>query len=322
IFEYQSINSEPLQRKVKNINPYLVEGKDFSLQKLRHPICNVPEIMFGNMPNDGGHFLLNENERNELLDSEPGCEIYIKPFLGVREFLHGERKWCLWLKNIEPSVLKHFSQILKRVRQVKEHREQSSRQATKNLAQFPTLFGEIRQPTGKYILIPRVSSENRKYIPMGFFEEDHIAGDTCLTVPVAELFHFGILESAMHTTWVIYVAGRLKSDFRYSAEFVYNNFPWPDNPTRVQQINIEKAAQKVLDARALFPNSSLAELYDPVSMPPELVKAHNELDRAVDLAYRSQPFVSEANRMEFLFELYEKYTAGLLQAEKKKKRYK
>jgi hypothetical protein len=181
------------------------------------------------------------------------------------------------------------------------------------------LFGEDRQPNSDYVLIPRVSSENRKYIPIGFFNEDYIASDTCLFIEGAKLYHFGILTSAMHMAWVKTVCGRLKSDYRYSNEIVYNNYPWPENPNDKQVKAIEDAAQKVLDARLEFPNSSLADLYDPLTMPPVLVKAHNELDKAVDLAYRSQPFASEAKRMEFLFELYEKYTADLFTIEKPKK---
>ena len=196
----------------------------------------------------------------------------------------------------------------------------SSRLATKKLADTPTLFGEIRQPDSNYLLIPGVSSENRKYIPIGYIDKNTIASDLARTLPNAKLFHFGILTSHMHMTWVRFICGRLKSDFRYSKDIVYNNYPWPDNPSDNRVEAIETAAQKVLDTRLQFPNSSLADLYDPLTMPPALVKAHNELDKAVDLAYRPQPFTSEANRMVFLFELYEKYTADLFTKEKPKKK--
>jgi len=169
------------------------------------------------------------------------------------------------------------------------------------------------------LLIPRTSSENRKYLPLGFYAKDFIVNDSCTALPNATLFHFGILSCTMHIAWVKYTCGRLKSDFRYSNSIVYNNYPWPENPNDKQIKAIEVAAQKVLDARLQFPNSSLADLYNPLTMPPSLTKAHNELDKAVDLAYRSQPFTSEANRMEFLFELYEKYTADLFTKEKVKK---
>lgn len=173
------------------------------------------------------------------------------------------------------------------------------------------MFTENRQPNKDYILIPRHSSENRKYIPFGFFDKSDIAADSCLVIPSGQIYLFGILTSIMHMAWVKNVCGRIKSDFRYSIDIVYNNYPWPENPTKKQITTIEAAAQKVLDVRLLFPDSSLADLYNPLTMPPALTKAHQELDKAVDLAYRPQPFISEAKRMEFLFELYEKYTADL-----------
>ena len=182
------------------------------------------------------------------------------------------------------------------------------------------MFAQITQPKGlDFILIPRHSSENRKYIPLGFFTSNYVGADSCLIIPNGNLFHFGVLMSAMHMAWVKTVCGRLKSDFRYSKDIVYNNYPWPENPSEKQTKAIETAAQKVIDARLQFPNSSLADLYDPLTMPPTLVKAHNELDKAVDLAYRKQPFTTEAKRMEFLFELYEKYTADLFTVPKVKK---
>ena len=189
--------------------------------------------------------------------------------------------------------------------------------STQKFAATPTLFRDRNQPD-TYILIPRVSSENRPYIPFGFFDKNSIVSDTCMSVPNGNQFHFGVLMSKMHMAWVKYICGRLKSDFRYSKDIVYNNFPWPENPNEKQIKSIETTAQKVLDARLQFPNSSLADLYDPLTMPSALVKAHNELDKAVDLAYRPQPFTCEANRMVFLFELYEKYTADLFTTSKKK----
>ncbi len=320
IFEYENIKGEAHEIKAKNINPYLVDAKDVFIDKRRTPICNVPKIVFGNMPNDGGHLLFTEEEKNDFIQKEPQAEKYIKPMLSAFEFLNGEKRWCLWLLNSNPTDLKKMPEVLRRIELVKEYRLKSTREATRKLAKFPTLFGEIRQPSGKYILIPRVSSENRAYIPMGFFDDAVIVSDTCLSVnSTATIFHFGILQSMMHITWVKVVCGRLKSDFRYSNEIVYNNYPFPENPTEKQRKAIEEKAQKVLDVRLQFPNSSLADLYDPLTMPPELVKAHNDLDKAVDLAYRPQPFTSEANRMEFLFELYEKYTADLFTKEKIKK---
>lgn len=320
IFEYEDIKGEAHEIKVKNINPYLVDAKDILISKRRTPICNVPEISFGSMPNDGGHLILSEKEKNEFIIKEPDAAVYIKQLLSAKEFLNRENRWCLWLKDISPSELRKLPEINNRIHLVERHRSSSNREATKKLASFPTLFGEIRQPTSDYILIPRVSSENRKIIPMGIFTPNDIISDTCLSIQKATLYHLGVLQSTMHMAWVKYVCGRLESRFRYSNEIVYNNYPWPENPTDKQKEAIEKAVRKVLEARTEFPESSLADLYDPYTMPPILVKAHQELDKAVDLAYRPQAFINEANRMVFLFELYEKYTAGLFATEKKKKR--
>jgi hypothetical protein len=276
-------------------------------------------MSFGNMPLDGGHLLLSDDEKNAFILKEPKAEKFIKPLISAYEFLNGEKRWCLWLVDAEPSELKQLPEVLKRVEAVRKFRLESSRKQTIEKANNPSLFGEIRDFGESYVVVPRVSSENRKYIPMGFFDMNSIISDTCMGIPNCKEFHFGVLMSAMHMAWVKSVCGRLESRFRYSKDIVYNNFPWPENPTEKQIKAIETAAQKVLDARAQFPNSSLADLYDPLTMPPALVKAHNELDKAVDLAYRPQPFTSEANRMEFLFELYEKYTANLFTKEKPKK---
>jgi len=319
IFEYENIKGEPHEIKVKNINPYIVESRDIVVLKRRKPICNVPEISFGSMPNDGGHYLLTDDEKIEFLKIEPAAKQFIKPLLSAHEFINGEKRWCFWLKDILPNELKQLPEISKRVQLVKENRNNSNRPATKKLASFPTLFGENRQPSTDYILIPRVSSENRKYIPIGFFNKDSIVGDTCLSISNGKLFHFGILTSEMHMAWVNHVCGRLESRYRYSNEVVYNNYPWPENPTEKQIKSIEKSAQKVLDTRLQFPESSLTNLYNPLTIPPALVKAHQELDKSVDLSYRPQPFINETKRIEFLFELYDKYTAGLFVKEKTKK---
>ena len=202
---------------------------------------------------------------------------------------------------------------------VNKFRSESKAESTRNY-KYPTLFRQVMQPKNDYILVPSHSSENRNYIPLGFFDTNNIVNKSCFSIANANLYHFGILMSIMHMSWVKHICGRIKSDYRYSKDIVYNNFPWPENPTDKQTKAIEAAAQNVLDARAQFPNSSLADLYDPLTMPPALVKAHNELDKAVDLAYRSQPFSTEAKRMEFLFELYEKYTADLFTKEKVKKK--
>lgn len=319
IFEYEDIKGEAHEIKAKNINPYLVDAKDVFIEKRRTPICKVPEISFGSMPNDGGNFFIEDGELDLYKSKEPLSSQYIKSFLGAQEFLNGKYKYCLWLTKLNPKELDKMPFTLKRIKEVEKLRKNSLREATKKLALYPSLFGEIRQPETNFILIPRVSSENRKVIPMHIFTSDYIVGDTCLSIPNATLYHLGILQSTMHMAWVKTVCGRLKSDFRYSNEIVYNNFPWPENISHKQIETIEKAIQKVLDARAQFADSSLAVLYDSEKMPPALVTAHNDLDKAVDLAYRAQAFTSEANRMVFLFELYEKYTADLFSKAKPKK---
>jgi hypothetical protein len=320
IFEYENIKGEPHEIKVKNINPYLLEGKDFAITTRTKPICKVPEINYGSMANDGGNLLLSDDEKNELLSKNPEASEFIRPFLGSQEFINSIKRWCIWLKDVSPNEYSKHNEIIKRVQSVKEYRLKSTRLNTRKLGDYPMLFGEIRQPNTNYLLIPGVSSENRKYIPIGYLSQNIIASDLARTIPNASLYLFGVLTSTFHMTWVKFVCGRMKSDFRYSNSLVYNNYPWPENPTEKQIKLIEEKAQKVLDARAVFPESSLAELYNPLIMPPALVKAHNELDKAVDLAYRPQPFTSEANRMVYLFELYEKYTTDLFTAGKKTKK--
>ncbi|MBP6235771.1 MAG: class I SAM-dependent DNA methyltransferase [Saprospiraceae bacterium] len=319
IFGYENINSEPQENYAKNISPYLIEGKDFALISRSKPICLVPEIKRGNSPYDGGYFLFDEEQKSEFIRLDPYSEKFFKRFLGAKEFINSKNKYCLWLKNADPSEIKKSHSVLERVKLVQEFRQNSPGVETQGYANKPTLFRDLNNPKS-FIVIPRVSSENRPYIPMGFFDDNYIAGDTCMSIFDGKIFHFGVLNSRMHMTWMRFTCGRLKSDYRYSKDIVYNNFPWPENPTDKQKQSIEDKAQKVLDVRAQFPDSSLADLYDPLTMPPALVKAHNDLDRAVDQAYRSQPFTSEANRMEFLFALYEKYTADLFTVEKKGKR--
>ena len=238
IYEYETVKSEPHEIKANNINPYLVNASDIVILKRQKPICKVPEISFGSMPNDGGHFLLNENEKVGLLSNNPEAQKFVRPLLSAREYLNGARRWCLWLKGINPSELKKNSEIAKRVEAVFEHRARSNRKATRKLANFPTLFGEDRQPSSLYILIPRHSSERRKYIPLGFFEPTFIVSDSCLFVPNSTLINFGVLNSEMHMAWVKFTCGRIKSDYRYSNELVYNNFPWPKNPSERHVDNI------------------------------------------------------------------------------------
>lgn len=318
IFEYEDIKGEAHEIKAKNINPYLVDAKDILIEKKSNPICNVPKMSFGNMPLDGGHLLLSDEEKEEFLKRSPNASKFIKPLISAHEFLNGEKRWCLWLVNAEPSELKKFPDILKRVEQVKEFRLASIAASTRKFASTPTLFRDRNQPS-TFIVIPRHSSENRRYIPFGYFTKDSIVSDSCLSIPNATYFHFGVLQSEIHMAWVKYIAGRIKSDYRYSKDLVYNNFPWPQDIATQKIHGVEKLAQQILKVRERYPNSSLADLYDPLTMPVDLVRAHQDLDNFVDICYRNQPFQSEAKRMEFLFELYEKYTADLFTKEKPKR---
>ena len=319
MFEYVDIQGEPHEIKVKNINPYLVEGKDFALITRKKPFNNVPEMLKGSQPTDDGNLLMSDEEKIEFVKSEPQTLKFIKPFVSAKEFLHNQKRWCFWLVDVNPTVIKQSPNLIKRIENVREFRLKSRKSATVKWAQIPSRFTENRQPKSDYVLLPRHSSENRKYVPIGFFSKDFIVADSCNFIPNATLYHFGILTSIMHNAWIKYTCGRIKSDYRYSNDIVYNNFPWPENPTDKQLNSIEEKAQNVIDARKEFPNSSLADLYDPLTMPPPLVKAHQELDKAVDLCYRSQPFPNETKRIEFLFELYEKYTNPLLSTKKSKK---
>jgi len=316
IYEYEDIRGEAHGVTARNINPYLVDAPDVNISNRRQPILPVPEIVFGNMPNDGGHLLMNEAEKRELLLKEPAAEKYIRPFMSAKEFINSEPRWCLWLVDVAPHELRQLPEISRRVQAVKQLREASDRPTTRDLAAFPTLFGEIRQPSNRYLAIPKTSSERRNFIPIAFLDATCIASTELFTIDAATLYHFGILTSTMHMAWVRYTCGRMKSDYRYSAGIVYNNFPWPDEPTDTQRQKIEDAAQAVLDVRAQFPQSSLADLYDPLTMPPALVKAHQALDRAVDACYRKAAFTNDAQRVEFLFERYQQLTS-LLPAEKK-----
>lgn len=320
LFEYDNIKGDAHEIITKNINPYLVSGPDIIISNRSEPICQVPKMIWGNKPTDGGHFIFSDEfEKEEFLSREPNAQLWIRPYIGGENLIQGKFRYCLWLKDIEPSQLNQLPEVKKRVEAVRKVRIASIAAVTRKKAETPSLFVQISQPEANFLAIPEVSSERRKYIPIRFIDKKVIASNTLQLIPFATLWHFGILTSLMHNIWMRYICGRLKSDFRYSNTIVYNNFPWPENPSAKHRTAIEAAAQKVLDARDGFPNSSLADLYDPLTMPPSLQKAHNELDKAVDLAYRPQAFSSEANRMVYLFELYEKYTADLFTKERPKK---
>lgn len=263
----------------------MIDAPNVYIESHSSPLCNVPKMDFGSMPNDGG-FLSNysKEQKEDICNRYPNTEDLFKNIVGAEEFINNKERYCIWLKDVEPSIYKSNSIIMEAIKNVKDLRENSNREATRKLAITPYLFGEIRQPKTDYLLVPSTSSERRRYIPIGFFDSNTISSNANLVIPNATLYNFGVLTSNVHMAWVRTVAGRLKSDYRYSAKIVYNNFPWC-NPTEEQKKKIEKTAQAILDARALYPNSSLSDLYDELTMPKELRKAHQENDKAVMVAY-------------------------------------
>lgn len=318
LFEYDDIRGEPHETRAANISPYLVDANNLIIPAASKPLCDCAKMVNGSKPADGGNLLLDENEKTELLQLQPEAAKWVKRFSMGNEFIKGISRFCLWLKNCPPEKLRAMPHVLKRVHAVKEMRSKSADQNTRRFAEKPTVFMSDRQSESAYLAIPAVSSERRKYIPVGFLEPSHIAGNKLHTVPNATLYHFGVITSLMHMSWMRVVCGRLESRYSYSANIVYNNFPWPDEPTTKQSHDIETKAQLVLDARATFPNSTLADLYDPLTMPPALQKAHQALDKVVDRAYRKAPYPNEAERVAFLFDLYKQYTTPLLPAKNRR----
>ena len=278
IFDYQK------QRTVSNINSYLMDAPNVFVESRSTPLAKVPSMRFGSMPRDGGGFILTDEEREELIINEPLAEKWVHPYIGAYEFINNKTRWCLWLVDANPAEIKKCPTVMKRVQRVQEFRANSVASGTRKFAATPTLFCQIAQPDTEYIVVPKVSSERRKYVPMGFLPKEVIASDLVFLIPNATLFNFGVLTSNVHMAWMRAVCGRLKSDYRYAKDIVYNNFPWPA-PTDEQRKKIEQTAQAILDARALYPDCSLADLYDEVTMPPELRKAHQQNDKAVMQAY-------------------------------------
>ena len=272
-------------RLVDNINQYLTDAPTVIIASRSKPLCAVPHIRFGSMPRDGGGFILSESEKDELIAREPLSEQWIHLYLGAEEFLKNKKRYCLWLLGANPAEISKCPTVKSRIQSVRDFRLASKAAGTRKFAETPSLFCQIAQPqTGCYIAVPKTSSERRRYIPLGFLDASVIASDLLFLIPDAALFHFGVLESNVHMAWMRTVCGRLKSDYRYSKDIVYNNFPWP-TPTDAQKAKIEQTAQAILDARALYPDCSLADLYDEVTMPPELRKAHQQNDKAVMEAY-------------------------------------
>jgi len=292
---------------VKNINAYLLNAENVFIESRAQPICDVPEIRKGNQPTDGGNLIIEADELEDFLTKEPLAEPYIKKLIGSREFINRKNRYCLWLVGVSPAELRKMPAVMSRVQKVREMRVSSSDAGTKRLANIPTLFRETNNPDCA-IVVPEVSSQNRRYVPIGFIEQDVICTNKLQIIPNGTLYHLGVLTSNVHMAWLRAVCGRLKSDYDYSQKIVYNNFPWP-TPTDVQVAKIEQTAQAILDARALYPDSSLADLYDDVTMPPELRKAHQQNDRAVMQAYGFDiKTMTEASCVAELMRMYQELT--------------
>ena len=294
-------SSEPLH--VRHINPYLVDGQNVWIESRNSPLCDVPEIGIGNKPIDGGNYLFTEDEMRVFIQKEPAAAKYFRKWVGADEFINRWFRYCLWLGDCQPNELRAMPECMKQVRAVRDFRLASKSEGTRKLADRPTRFHVENMPGGNYLLIPRVSSEKRRYVPIGYMDSDVFCSDSVHITQHAGLYHFGVLTSNVHMAWMRVVCGRLKSDYRYSKDIVYNNFPWP-SPTDAQKAKIERTAQAVLNARAEYPESSLADLYDEVTMPAGLRQAHQDNDRAVMQAYGFSSGMTESGCVAALFERY------------------
>ena len=306
--EKRIYNSDGTEIVAKNINPYLVEAENIFLESRTTPICKVPQMSSGGKPVEGGNLIFTEEEKIDFLKKEPKAEKYFRKFMGSDDFINNRSRWCLWLFGVAPNELRSMPSVMKRIEAVREFRLASVKEATREYANYPAQFMEIKQPESDYLMIPATSSENRLYIPIGYLNKNVVASNAASFVPNATLYHFGVLTSSMHMAWMRVVCGRLESRYRYSVNIVYNNFPWC-NPTDEQKAKIEQTAQAILDARSQFPEASLADLYNPLTMPPVLRKAHEANDKAVEKAYR-RTFSNDDERVAFLFEKYVEMTEG------------
>ncbi len=310
IYAYDNIRGEPHAVAANKINPYLVDAPDVVLPRRSKPICDVPVMGIGNKPIDDGNYLFTAEQRDAFLNEEPSAAKYFRRWLGSVEFINGLERWCLWLGEAAPSDLRAMPLVHKRIEAVKAFRLASKSPPTRAIASTPTRFHVEFFPSTTYLLVPEVSSERRAFVPVGLIESTILASSLVRAVGEATSYHFGIMTSTMHNAWIRYTCGRLKSDFRYSASIVYNNFPWPSLSDQ-QRISIEEAAQAVLQARKQFSEATLADLYDPITMPLPLLKAHQRLDRVVDAAYGRKTFKDDAERVAFLFERYLELTTLL-----------
>lgn len=311
LFHHQNPDADAIQRRVGNLNAYLADAPNTFIWNRSKPLCDVPVIGIGNKPIDGGNYLFTTEECAEFLKSEPDAKPFFHPWLGSQEFINGKPRWVLWLGEASPSQLQHLPHCLERVKAVREFRMSSRSVPTQKLAEKPTRFHVENMPKGHSILIPKVSSERRRYIPMGFIGPETLCSDLVFLIPNAALYHFGVLQSQFHNAWMRVVCGRLKSDYRYSGGIVYNNFVWPE-PTESQRSNIELCAQEVLNARKYYEGSTLANMYDPDNefLYPKLFSAHKALDNAVEAAYGVGFNGDEEKIVSHLFRLYDEKTGG------------
>ncbi|MGG7144781.1 DNA methyltransferase [Clostridium nigeriense] len=292
-------------QEVKNINPYLIPGKSLVITKSKKSISGLPTISFGSMPNDGNNLILSTEERNDIISNNPLAKKYIKRLIGAKEITQNQQRWCIWLKDIEDeNIIDEIDEFKIRVNNVREYRLKSTREATRKLAKYPQLFGEIRQPRTNYIAIPRHSSERREYIPMNLYTADDIISDSCMSIETNEIWILGILMSSMHMIWVKTVGGKIKTDYRYSADICYNTFPFPNISQNKKNI-IREYVMKIIEEREKNFEKSLAQLYNPEDMPIGLKEAHRNLDLVIERCYRSREFKSDEDRLECLFSLYE-----------------
>ena len=292
-----------------NINAYLIDADNIFISGRSHPICDVPQIGIGNKPIDGGFYLFEKEEMEAFVKEEPASKKYFHPWYGAKEFINNRPRYCLYLGNCPPNELQKMPQCKRRVDAVRNYRLHSTSPGTRKIAEIPTRFHVSNFPKGNYIVIPQVSSERRRYIPIGYMDESALCSDKVRIMPNGGLYHFGVLESNVHMAWMRAICGRLKSDYSYTVNHVYNNFPWP-SPTQEQKEKIEQTAQGILDARALYPDSSLADLYDPLSMPPELRKAHDRNNAAVMKAYGFTTSMSETECVAALMKMYQELTSS------------
>ena len=294
--------------KANNINGYLLDAPNIIVESRNKPLFNIPKMIYGNKPADGGFLIIEENDYESFINREPKAKKFIRPFMGAVEFLYNKKRWCLWLTNATPSEIKDCPLVYERIKKCQAKRASSIAEGIRKFAATPSLFAQRTQPENvDFLIVPKVSSENRRYVPMAYIKAGTIASDLVFIIPDTTLYHFGILESNVHMAWMRAVCGRLKSDYRYSKDIVYNNFPWPAANDEQRQ-KIERTAQAILDARAKYPDSSLADLYDPVLMPPELRKAHQDNDRAVMQAYGFSLKMTESDCVAALFKMYAEQT--------------